>query len=244
MTPRAMFRLAGAAALLLVPAGPALAQQAPSLFGQSLTGSTLSLVVGLTVLSLAPGILMTVTAFVRIVVVLSLMRTGLGAPGAPPNLVIIALALFLSFFVMRPTFEAAYTAGVQPYLAGTVKEAQAFELTSAPFRKFMLAQTREQDLRLFIDLSGRPVETREQLSLTVLVPAFLISELKRGFEIGFLLLIPFVVIDLVVAAVLMGLGLMMLPPATISLPAKLIFFVLVDGWALVAGSLVRSFGVG
>jgi flagellar biosynthesis protein FliP len=241
-----MRRVAATVALLGAGAAPALAQaSAPAvggLFGQSLTGSALSLVIGLTVLSLAPGILMTVTSFVRIVVVLSLLRTGLGAPNVPPNVVVIALAMFMSLFVMQPTIDTAWQAGVSPYLEGKITEKIAFERTSAPFRAFMMKHTREPDLRLFIELSGKPVASREALPLPVLVPAFLISELKRAFEIGFLFLLPFLVIDLVVAAVLMALGLMMLPPATISLPAKLIFFVLVDGWALVAGSLVRSFG--
>lgn len=232
------------AGVVVVPVDPVVAQGLPTLFGTSLTGSALSLIIALTVLSLAPGILMTVTAFVRIVVVLSLLRTGLGAPGVPPNIVIIAFALFLSFFVMRPTFETAWEAGVSPYMAGQIKEEEAFQKTAAPFRTFMLAHAREEDLRLFVDLSKQKVATRDDLSLVVLVPAFMVSELRRAFEIGFLLLLPFVVIDLVVAAVLMALGLMMLPPATVSLPAKLIFFVLVDGWALVAGSLVRSFSTG
>jgi flagellar biosynthetic protein FliP len=195
----------------------------------------------LTVLSLAPGILMSVTAFTRIVVALSLLRTGIGAPGVPPNPVIISLALFLSFFVMSPTLEAAWATGVRPYSEGRIGETQAFERTAAPFRTFMLRQVREEDLRLFVDLSGKPAPRQAEAPLTTLVPAFMISELRRAFEIGFLLLLPFLVIDLAVAAVLMAMGMMMVPPGTVSMPMKIVFFVLVDGWALVAGSLVKSF---
>ena len=208
-----------------------------------LTGHILQLVVMMTVLSLAPGILMTVTSFTRIVVALSLLRTGIGAPGVPPNPVLISLALFLSFFVMQPTFEKAWQQGVAPYSAGQINEAQAMERTAAPLRDFMLGQVRGEDLRLFIGLSGKPAPERAHMPVSILVPAFMISELRRAFEIGFLLLLPFLVIDLAVSAVLMAMGMMMLPPTSIALPMKIIFFVLVDGWALVAGSLVRSFGV-
>jgi len=200
------------------------------------------MVLMLTVLSLAPGILMTITSFTRIVVALSLLRTGLGAQGVPPNPVIISLALFLSFFVMAPTFETAWKTGIKPYNEGRLTEQQAFERTAIPFRTFMLKQVRDQDLRLFTELAGKPVAKRAEVPLTTLTPAFMISELRRAFEIGFLLLLPFLIIDLAVSAILMAMGMMMLPPPTISLPCKIIFFVLVDGWALVAGSLVRSFG--
>lgn len=202
------------------------------------------LVIGLTVLSLAPGILMTVTSFTRIVVALSLLRTGIGAPGVPPNPVIISLALFLSFFVMQPTFEKAWDAGVAPYADGRIDERQALERASAPLRGFMLAQARPEDLALFVQLSGKPAPERASVPMGVLIPAFMISELRRAFEIGFLLLLPFLVIDLAVSAVLMAMGMMMLPPTSIALPMKIIFFVLVDGWSLVAGSLVKSFGAG
>ena len=202
------------------------------------------LVIGLTVLSLAPGILMTVTSFTRIVVALSLLRTGIGAPGVPPNPVIISLALFLSFFVMQPTFEKAWDAGVAPYADGRIDERQALERASAPLRSFMLAQARPEDLALFVQLSGKPAPERASVPMGVLIPAFMISELRRAFEIGFLLLLPFLVIDLAVSAVLMAMGMMMLPPTSIALPMKIIFFVLVDGWSLVAGSLVKSFGAG
>lgn len=207
-------------------------------------GRAISLVLMLTVLSLAPGILMTITSFTRIVVALSLLRTGIGAPGVPPNPVIISLALFLSLFVMQPTFEAAWHDGVQPYNAGRISEQQAFEKTAAPFRSFMLGQVRRDDLALFTRLAKTQPKAPADISLATLVPAFMISELRRAFEIGFLLLLPFLVIDLAVAAVLMAMGMMMLPPSSISLPVKIIFFVLVDGWALVAGSLVQSFAYG
>lgn len=207
----------------------------------SLSGRAIQLVLMLTVLSLAPGILMTVTCFTRIIVALSLLRTGIGAPGVPPNPVLISLALFLSFFVMTPTFEAAWTKGVRPYNEGRISEEVAFARTAEPFRQFMLTHVRNDDLALFTELAKKPPTPRAQTPLATLVPAFMISELRRAFEIGFLLLLPFLVIDLAVSAVLMAMGMMMLPPTSISLPMKIIFFVLVDGWALVAGSLVRGF---
>lgn len=212
--------------------------------GGPMSGKVIQLVLMLTVLSLAPGILMTVTSFTRIVVALSLLRSGFGTPGVPPNPVIISLALFLSFFVMAPTFSTAWEQGIEPYTKGQISEERAFEAAAAPFRQFMLAEVGREELALFADLAqDRPVEA-SAVKLTTLVPAFMVSELKRAFEIGFLLLLPFLIIDLAVAAVLMAMGMMMLPPPTISLPMKIIFFVLVDGWALVAGSLVKSFAGG
>lgn len=238
------FLIAAVAAALLAPTA-AIAQSASVDLGQgSLSGRAIGLVLMLTVLSLAPGILMAVTSFTRIVVALSLLRTGIGAQGVPPNPVIISLALFLSFFVMAPTFEKAWEAGVKPYTEERINEQQAFARTAEPFRVFMLSQVRDDDLTLFAKLSSSPAAPRAETPLATLVPAFMISELRRAFEIGFLLLLPFLVIDLAVSAVLMAMGMMMLPPPTISLPMKIIFFVLVDGWALVAGSLVRSFGAG
>lgn len=238
---RSTVRVALTLAALLAPA-TAWAQSASVDLGQgSMSGKAISLVLMLTVLSLAPGILMTITSFTRIVVALSLLRTGLGAQGVPPNPVIISLALFLSFFVMAPTFEKAWTDGAQPYTQGKITETQAFERTAAPFRVFMLGQVRDDDLALFTRLANKPPAPRADTPLPTLLPAFMISELRRAFEIGFLLLLPFLIIDLAVSAVLMAMGMMMLPPPTISLPCKIIFFVLVDGWALVAGSLVRSF---
>ncbi|WP_310593386.1 flagellar type III secretion system pore protein FliP [Pedomonas mirosovicensis] len=232
-----------AALPLILLAEPALAQSVSVNLGEgSLTGRMVQLIILLTVLSIAPGILMTVTSFTRIVVVLSLLRNALGTQQSPPNAVLISLALFLSFFIMGPTFERAWQDGIQPLTQEQITEEEAFDRTAAPFRAFMLQHTRENDLKLFVDLSRRPVETVEQTPLTVLIPAFMISELRRAFEIGFLLFLPFLIIDLVVSSILMSMGMMMLPPATISLPFKLIFFVLVDGWHLVAGSLVQSYG--
>ena len=241
---RKLLGLAAAATALVAPAA-AFAQTASVNLGEgSVSGRAISLVLMLTVLSLAPGILMTVTSFTRIVVALSLLRTGLGAQGVPPNPVIISLSLFLSFFVMAPTFQTAWDAGVSPYVAGRLTEEQAFERTAAPFKTFMLSQVRDDDLALFTRLSNRPAVPRAETPLPTLMPSFMISELRRAFEIGFLLMLPFLIIDLAVSAVLMAMGMMMLPPPTISLPMKIIFFVLVDGWALVAGSLVRSFTTG
>jgi flagellar biosynthetic protein FliP len=229
----------------LALAFPATAQDISVTFGQGggLTERVLQLVALLTVLSLAPSILVMVTSFTRIVVVLSLLRTALGTATAPPNAVIISLAMFLTAFVMWPTFTTAYDAGIRPLVANEITPEQAFERASDPFRAFMQKNVREKDLKLFIDLSGQPPPAKpEDMSLRVLVPSFMISELKRAFEIGFLLFLPFLIIDLVVASVLMSMGMMMLPPVVVSLPFKLIFFVLVDGWHLVAGSLVQSYG--
>lgn len=211
--------------------------------GGGLTERVIQIIALITVLSLAPSILVMVTSFTRIVVVLSLLRTALGTATAPPNTVIISLALFLTAFVMGPAFERAYDVGLRPLVNNEITPEQAFERSSEPFRAFMLKNVRDKDLKLFVDMAREPPPaTPEELSLRILVPAFMISELKRAFEIGFLLFLPFLIIDLVVASVLMSMGMMMLPPAVISLPFKLIFFVLVDGWNLVAGSLVQSYG--
>jgi flagellar biosynthetic protein FliP len=225
---------------------PAAAQDISINFGQGsgLTERVIQLVALLTVLSLAPSILVMVTSFTRIVVVLSLLRTALGTGTAPPNGVIVSLALFLTAFVMGPAFERAYDTGIRPMLSNEITPEQAFERSSEPFRAFMLKNVREKDLQLFSNMSHEPAPaTPEQISLRVLVPSFMISELKRAFEIGFLLFLPFLIIDLVIASILMSMGMMMLPPVVVSLPFKLIFFVLVDGWSLVAGSLVQSYGL-
>jgi flagellar biosynthesis protein FliP len=245
MTARFFGRLAAVAAMLVAATHPAAAQDISVNFGQGagLTERVVQLIALITVLSLAPSILVMVTAFTRIVVVLSLLRTAIGAATAPPNTVIVSLALFLTAFVMGPAFQRAYDQGVRPLIAGEIQPDQAFERSAGPFRSFMLKNVRDKDLRLFADMSKQPdVDKPEDLSLRVLVPAFMISELKRAFEIGFLLFLPFLIIDLVVASVLMSMGMMMLPPVVVSLPFKLIFFVLVDGWNLVAGSLVQSYG--
>ena len=237
--------VAAGVALLLAAAGPAAAQDISVNFGQGagLTERVVQLIALLTVLSLAPSILVMVTSFTRIVVVLSILRTALGTATAPPNSVLISLALFLTAFVMAPSFERVYDVGVKPLINNQITTEQAFERSAAPLRAFMLKNVREKDLRMFVDMAheAQPA-TPEEMSLRVLVPAFMISELKRAFEIGFLLYLPFLIIDLVVASVLMSMGMMMLPPVAVSLPFKLIFFVLVDGWSLVAGSLVQSYG--
>ena len=210
--------------------------------GAGLTDRVIQLVGLLTVLSLAPSIVMMTTSFVRIVVVLSLLRTALGLQQSPPNAVIISLSLFLTAIVMGPTFSASYDAGIKPLLEHKMELPAAFSASSAPVKTFMLTQVDRDDLALFIKLSKIPRPANAQATpLQVVTPAFMISELKRAFQIGFLLFVPFLVIDLVVASVLMSMGMMMLPPVVVSLPFKLIFFVLVDGWRLVAGSLVESF---
>ena len=245
-------RLATGAAVVAIILGalPAAAQEISINLGQGagaggggLTERVIQLVAFITVLSLAPSILVMMTSFTRIVVVLSLLRTALGTATAPPNAVIVALALFLTAFVMGPALQNAYDTGIRPLVNNEISVEQAFERSSVPLKAFMQKNVREKDLALFADLSREPrPESPEQISLRILVPAFMISELKRAFEIGFLLFLPFLIIDLVVASVLMSMGMMMLPPVVVSLPFKLIFFVLVDGWSLVAGSLVQSYG--
>jgi len=211
--------------------------------GGSATARIVQLVVLMTVLSLAPAVLVTVTSFTRIIVVLSFLRSALGIQTTPPNVVMISLALFLTGFVMAPTLEASYHAGIEPLMQEKISETEAAEKSVAPLHAFMLTHVRQQDLRLFADMAKiDTIADPKATPLRILVPAFMISELRRAFEIGFLLFLPFLIIDMVVASILMSMGMMMLPPATISLPFKIIFFVLVDGWYLVAGSLVQSFG--
>jgi flagellar biosynthetic protein FliP len=233
-----------ASGLLIGLATQANAQDLSISFGDdaTLTERAIQLIGLITLLSLAPSILVMVTSFTRIVVVLSLLRTAIGLQTAPPNSVMVSLALFLTLFIMQPTLQQSYDQGIAPLLAGQIEFAEAFEAGSAPLHAFMRANVRDKDLELFYDLTdAEPPAEPEQIAMQLLVPAFMISELRRAFEIGFLLFLPFVVIDMVVASVLMSMGMMMLPPVVISLPFKLIFFVLVDGWYLVAGSLVRSF---
>jgi flagellar biosynthetic protein FliP len=236
--------LAVAAALIAPP--PALAQTLTLDMGEGpgLSGRIVQLVMLLTVLSLAPSILIMMTSFIRIVVVLSLLRTAIGIQQSPPNPVIMSLALFLTAFVMAPTLSEAYSAGVAPLMKEEMPVEEALPAAIAPMKEFMLSQTREKDLALFFDLAKVKPETPEATPLHVLTPAFMISELRRAFEIGFMIFIPFLIIDMVISSILMAMGMLMLPPIVISLPFKLIFFVLIDGWRLVAGSLVKSFGVG
>lgn len=229
---------------LFFPAGPAEAQSINIDIGEggTVTGRLVQLVALLTVLSLAPSLLVMVTSFTRLIIAFSLLRTAFGAQQTPPNSVLISLALFLTLFIMQPTFEASYDNGIKPLIDEQISEAEAFDRAIGPFQDFMLRHVREQDLMLFMDIGGIPAaESPRDVPLRALIPAFMISELKRAFEIGFLLFIPFVVIDMVVASILMSMGMMMLPPVLISLPFKIIFFVLVDGWYMVVGSLVKSF---
>ncbi|VAV95476.1 Flagellar biosynthesis protein FliP [hydrothermal vent metagenome] len=230
-------------ALLALPE-PAMAQSVTVDAGEegALTGRVIQLIGLLTVLSLAPSILIMTTSFVRIVVVLSLLRTATGLQQSPPNIVLISLSLFLTFFVMAPVFQQSWERGVEPLMNEEMELSEAFIQSATPIKTFMLSQTREADLALFIELSGGEKPTSaEEAPLHIVAPAFMISELRVAFEIGFWFFIPFLVIDMVVASILMSMGMMMLPPVVISLPFKLIFFVLVDGWHLVVGSLVRSF---
>jgi flagellar biosynthetic protein FliP len=244
--------LIGAALALWLFAGAAHAEAVqPALnvnlgTGEGLTARVLQLAALVTVLSLAPAILIMTTSFVRFVVVLSLLRTAIGLQQAPPNMVIVSLALFLTAFVMQPTWNQAYENGIGPVMREEMPLDEAFPRITAPVKAFMLRNTREADLALFIDLAHleRPPQTAEDTPLRIVLPAFMISELRRAFEIGFMIFIPFLIIDLVVSSLLMSMGMMMLPPITISLPFKLIFFVLVDGWRLIAGSLVESFATG
>jgi flagellar biosynthetic protein FliP len=206
------------------------------------TGRLVQLTALITVLSLAPSLLVMSTAFTRIIIVLSLLRSAIGAQGTPPNTVLIGLALFLTFYVMQPTLEQAWTEGVIPLAAGEIAEMDGLKRTAEPFHRFMAANARSTDLQLFQDLGALPAaEDPTHTSWRALIPAFMISEMRRAFEMGFLLYLPFLVIDLVVGSVLMSLGMMMLPPNSVSLPFKLIFFVLIDGWRLVSGSLVQGF---
>lgn len=247
MIARALKFAAVAAGLVLLMTAPALAQPAISVdFGEGtgLTERVLQLIALLTVLSLAPSILIMTTSFVRIIVVLSLLRTAIGLQQSPPNAVLISLALFLTAFIMAPVFTQSYQQGIEPLLNGELTTEEAFTQTTQPVKMFMLAHTREEDLALFLGIAEIEPDTPEATPVHVVAPAFMISELRRAFEIGFLLFIPFLIIDLVVASILMSMGMMMLPPIVISLPFKLIFFVLVDGWRLVVGSLVQSFESG
>jgi flagellar biosynthetic protein FliP len=211
--------------------------------GNSQFAMSLQLLIALTVLSLVPAILMLATSFTRIVVVLSLLRSAIGIPNLPPNQVIMGLSLFLTLFVMAPTLKEANEQAIQPYLNTSIDQNAAINRGVAPFRTFMLKQTREEDLQVFIELSNQPrPATSDDVPLEVLLPAFVVSELKTAFIMGFLLYIPFLIIDLVVASALMSMGMVMVSPTQIALPFKLLLFVMVDGWVLVVQSLVRSFG--
>ncbi len=209
--------------------------------GQTYTLSLQTLIL-LTSLTFLPALLLMMTGFTRIVIVLSLLRSALGTPAAPPNQVLIGLALFLTFFVMSPVLDKIYTEAYKPYSENKISLELAYEKGSAPLKAFMLRQTRETDLALFVKISNsEPLQSAEDVPLRILVPAYVTSELKTAFQIGFVVFIPFLIIDMVVASVLMSMGMMMLSPATISLPFKIMLFVLADGWNLLIGSLVQSF---
>ena len=245
---RALPLLILAAALFLPDAAFAAAPAAANSLTLDLSGGGLftdrmvQIIALVTILSIAPSILIMMTCFVRMVVVLSLLRTALGVQTTPPNSVMVSLALFLTLFVMTPTMKAAYQDGIVPLMNQQVTTEVALDRASVPVKEFMLAHVREADLKLFLDMAhAKPPKGPEDVALTSLAPAFMLSELKRAFEIGFLLFVPFLIIDMAVASILMSMGMMMLPPVIISLPFKLIFFVLVDGWRLVAGSLVQSY---
>lgn len=211
----------------------------------TVTGRVVQMVIILTVLSLAPSILIMMTCFTRIVVVLSFLRTAIGIQQTPPNTVMISLALFLTMFIMAPTLESAYEQGLSPLINEEIDEIEAVKRAAEPFKEFMLIHTREKDLLMFTSAAEAEItDDPMALPLQVIVPSFMISELRRAFEIGFMLFLPFLIIDLVIASILMAMGMMMLPPVTVSLPFKIIFFVLVDGWYLITGSIMRSFDVG
>jgi flagellar biosynthesis protein FliP len=236
-----VFLLAATCPLAAQDSGSALLEAFNQADGET-AGRIIQLAGLLTILSLAPALLVTMTSFTRLVIALSFLRSGLGLPATPSNLVIIALALFLTGHIMSPVFDRAWMEGVQPLVENRITEEQAVPLIAAPFREFMEANTRPQELRLFEELSrDAPAAAGEAVPWRVLVPAFLISELRRAFEIGFLILLPFLVIDIVVSMLTMSMGMMMLPPTVLSLPFKVLFFVLIDGWSLLAASLVRSF---
>ncbi|KQZ12195.1 flagellar biosynthetic protein flip [Mesorhizobium sp. Root552] len=197
----------------------------------------------LTVLSVAPGLLIMVTSFTRFIIAFSILRAGIGLQSTPANLILISLSLFMTFYVMAPTFDQAWNSGVRPLMDNQINQTEAMEKIADPFRTFMLRNVRDKDFDLFADLARERGQTvsRETVDLRILVPAFMISEIRRGFEIGFLIVLPFLVIDLIVATITMAMGMMMLPPTVVSLPFKIMFFVLIDGWNLLVGSLVRSF---
>lgn len=218
--------------------------------GESASGRIIQLVMLITVLSIAPGLLIMVTSFTRFVIALSFLRSGLGLQSTPANLVLISLSLFMTFFVMAPTFDRAWETGVKPLTENKITEQEAFSRIADPFRDFMMSQVRPEDLKLFADLAaarlqpaGTPPaeETDARPDLRILIPAFMISELRRAFEIGFLIILPFLVIDMVVATLTMSMGMMMMPPAILALPFKILFFILMDGWNLVVSGLVRSY---
>ncbi len=238
-------RLAAGVALgLVLLAGPAVAQQMTLDFGgegQSLSLRSVQLLLLITVLSIVPGLAVMVTCFPFIVTVLSILRQALGLQQAPPNMVIISLSLFLTWYVMDPVFTEAWVSGIEPLTNGTIEVGPGLQAAIAPFRTFMALRVDPETLQTLQDLRSTTPITATDAPLSLLVPSFLLSEIQRAFEIGFMIFLPFLIIDLVVAAILMSMGMMMVPPAIVSLPFKLVFFVVADGWALISGALVRSY---
>jgi len=241
-------RLTGMALLALLPLGAACADASlPAVAiktaadGVQTYSLTFQILILMTLLTMLPAILLAMTAFTRIIIVLSILRQALGMATTPSNQILTGLALFLTLFVMGPTLEQSYGAGIKPYMDGQLAGEVAIDRTVQPLKKFMLAQTRENDLQLFSKLSGKPQFASADVPLSVLVPTFITSELKTAFQIGFMVFIPFLVIDLVVASVLMSMGMMMLSPVLVSLPFKIMLFVVVDGWTLLIGTLASSF---
>jgi len=243
-------RCFAAASVLLTACATSAAAQVPSLEALlppgdgAASGRIIQIVALLTVLSLAPGLLIMVTSFTRFVVAFSFLRSGLGLQSTPANIFLVSLSLFMTFFVMGPTFDRAWNEGVRPLTENRITEAEAFSKTTEPFREFMLSHVRPKDLQTFIDLASQSYPTAgegEKIDLRVLIPAFMISELRRGFEIGFLIALPFLVIDMIVATLVMSMGMMMMPPTVLALPFKVLFFVLIDGWNILVSGLVRSY---
>lgn len=231
-------------AAVLLAAGPGEAQQLSLDFGEegSLTGRSVQLIALITVLSIVPGLAIMLTCFPFIVTVLAILRQAIGLQQSPPNMLIVSLALFLTYFVMEPTFTAAWQQGIAPLVDGSIEVEQAFGLTLDPFRGFMTGRVDPETFAALADLRDQPADmTAPDAPLSVLVPSFLLSEISRAFEIGFLIYLPFLIIDIVVAAVLMSMGMMMVPPAVVSMPFKLAFFVVADGWTLISGALVRGY---
>lgn len=245
-----MRRLAFLLPLLAVfVAGPAFAQQTqpgfvlPEGFSGETSGYIVQLFGLLTVLAIAPGLLIMVTSFTRFVIVFSILRAGIGLQTTPANMVLVSLALFMTFYVMSPVFDRAWQEGVQPLVQEQIDETEAVGRIAQPFREFMLNNVRDEDLQLFADLArerGQDVVIDQNVDIRIVIPAFMISEIRRGFEMGFLVVLPLLVIDLVVATVVMAMGMMMLPPSLVSLPFKILFFVMIDGWNVLVGSMVRS----
>lgn len=233
---------ADAAMAQAIDLGPLLPSGDPTV-----SGRIVQYVLLLTILSVAPGLLVMMTSFTRFVIAFSFLRSGLGLQSTPANLVLISLSLFLTFFVMAPTFDKAWNEGLDPLMKNQITEQEAYQKMTGPFRDFMTANVRPKDLELFEDIAREKslkISVEGPVDLRILVPAFMISELRRGFEIGFLIALPFLIIDLIVATLTMSMGMMMLPPTIISLPFKVLFFVLIDGWHLLAGSLLKSFASG